>query len=124
MQVAAAPRMRRQRQEMTYVPTTKHHILGVERREEHGHDELYLPPPCRLAEPNQSSFAEIVLIRVVLSIRQVRQLERNDDTVGHERRAQSGTQPHEKHVSALIAAKRLHRGVVDHLHGSAERLAI
>src|SRR5258708_38122384 len=99
MQVAAAPRMRRQRQEMTYVPTTKHHILGVERREEHGHDELYMPPPCRLAEPNQSSFAEIVLIRVVLSIRQVGQLQPNDRPLRHRTRAPPAPPPPDNKVS-------------------------
>src|SRR5258708_12153065 len=99
MQVAAAPRMRRQRQEMTYVPTTKHHILGVERREEHGHDELYMPPPCRLAEPNQSSFAEIVLIRVVLSIRQMRPLAPNNTPPAPQPRAPTPPLPPLTHIS-------------------------
>lgn len=51
----------------------------------------------------------------------MRELEREHGPIAHDRASETGAQSEEEHLSALVAAKRLHRGVVDHAYRAAER---
>jgi hypothetical protein len=52
----------------------------------------------------------------------VRELKRLDDNAVHECRAEAGAEPEKQHPAALVAAERLHRGVVHDLRRLAERV--
>ena len=52
------------------------------------------------------------------------ELERLDDVVGDQRRAEPGAEPEEEHPAALVAADRLHGCVVDDPRRLAERALV
>ena len=76
--------------------------------------------PLLAAAPLQGANAEITLPRAV-AVRQVRQFHRHDDAVGDQRGAETGAETEKQQQSALVAAERLHRGIVDDLNRTAER---
>ncbi len=53
-------------------------------------------------------------------VRQVPDLQRFDDPVHDERRAQAGPQTQKQHAPALVTAHRLHRGIIDDTHRLTE----
>src|SRR5215213_6419679 len=68
----------------------------------------------------QARLPDHLLVRLATGIREVRQLERNDDAVHHERVAESRAEAQEEHRLPSVAAERLHGRVVHHPHGAPE----
>ena len=74
--------------------------------------------------PNRFSarLADVLVHTSALLVRQVREFHRLEHAIDDERRAEPGAEAEEEHAAALVAAQRLHGGVVDHSHGTPERL--
>jgi hypothetical protein len=67
-----------------------------------------MPCACSAGTPDVS-------LEGCVPVRQVTQLHRLHDAVDDHGGAQTGAEPEKQHLAAVIAAQRLHRGVVHHL---------
>ena len=76
-------------------------------------------PPFRFAESLESANAYVVFERP-FSIGQVAEFHWFHEPVGDERGAETRAQSKKKHLSAQVAAERLHRGIVDQPDGALE----
>ena len=90
-------------------------VLG---RVEHGGD------PRLLAAAFEAFLAKALEERFLPAQAQRAELERRDHVIGDQRRSEAGAEPEEQHASAVIRAKRLHRGVVDDADGTLEGFRI
>src|SRR5581483_6853027 len=77
--------------------------------------------PRATSELMIAGFAEVFLVRFAVPIRQMRELERNQHSLAHHRRSQTGAESEKQHAAAFVAAERLHRGIVDDADGLFER---
>ena len=68
----------------------------------------------------EAGVAQSIEDRFARTIRQAAKLERDDNVLGDECGADAGAEAEEEHASAVVAAERLHRGVVDHTDWPAE----
>src|SRR5205807_6372202 len=76
--------------------------------------------PFVSAQPFQSSLAEIVLVGAALFVGKMSEFHGLENTVYDHGRAQTRSQSEKKHAPFLVAAERLHGGVVDDLHRLAK----
>src|SRR5262249_37090490 len=121
--VRAASCVRRQLLQVAHVATAEHDVVDDERGEKELHDLVEMPAPARLAELLHPALAEDILLRAATMVRQMSHLERGDDVLADERRAEAGAESHEQHRPAAVAPDRLHHGVVDEPHRLAEGAA-
>ena len=118
--VVPAPETRRQLVEQARVAAAKDHVFRGHRGAQQLGAFEHGGAPAFFAERLQAALAEQVLERLVLE-RQVRELERHDAAIVDERGAEAGAEAEEQHAPALVAAERLHGGVVQDLDGLAKR---
>src|SRR5437870_3886069 len=86
--------------------------------------ERSTPVALLAAHALEAAQAQVVLVGAVLSVGEMGQLQRLQDAVAHEGRAEPGAEAEIEHSSALVAAEGLHGRVVDHPHGLAEGLRV
>src|SRR5881296_3488256 len=104
---------------MVDVASTENDVLRLERGDQTADDVLDVAPPLRepvRLQPVQSD----VPLESSIPIRQVAQLHRLHDALDDEGRAQAGPQAEEEHLSALVAAQRLHRRIIVDLDRASE----
>src|SRR5579864_7112162 len=118
--VRTQPRVRRQFAEPARVAAAEHDVVGLERGAEQLDSLADEPLPAPAAIALEPLLAEVVLERA-LAERQVRDLHRLDHTACDQRRSEPGAEPEEEHRAAVVAAERLHGGVIHHLRRYAER---
>jgi hypothetical protein len=111
---------RRQLTELPGVAASEHDVVRAHGRGEPLDRLEDGGPPLLLAEALAAALADVVL-EGRLAEGQVRELKRLDDNAVHECRAEAAAEPEKQHHAALVAAERLHRGVV-HLRRLAERV--
>src|SRR5262249_44110480 len=120
VRVVAEPGSRWKVLELRRVPTADHDLVRLERCTKARDHVEHVLPPAPLAVPLEPPDADVILERAPLLVRQVPELHGLQQAVDDERRAETGAEAEEEHAAASVAAERLHRGVVDHLHGPAE----
>jgi hypothetical protein len=103
------------------VPAAEHDVIHEEGGDEEVDDVEHVLSPAALAELRPSRRPDVVLVRLAVSIRKVRELEWNHGSVADHRAPEAGAESEEEHLPSVVAAECLHRRVVDHAHGAAER---
>src|SRR5262249_57260266 len=104
------------------VAAAEYHIVDVQRLTETVDHIEHVPAPFLLAGALQAGLADIVLVALTFLVRQVRELHRLEHAVDDQRGPEAGAEPEEQHAAALVAAQRLHGGIVDHPYRPAECL--
>src|SRR5205085_10839248 len=102
-------------------PAGGHEALTLRPRAERRDDRGDLLPPLLLAPSLQPTFSDVVLVCLVAFVRQMAELHRLQLAVDDHGRAKPRAQPNKQHATALIAAQRLHCGIVDDADRHAER---
>src|SRR5215831_13234036 len=108
-----------QRIEPLDIAAADHGVVGLEGGNQASHDVANVEAPFLLAVALESAPTHIVLIRALL-VGQVTKLHGLHDAVHNHRRSKPGSETEEEHLSALVAAQRLHGCVVDDLYRVAE----
>src|SRR5262245_35573218 len=99
---AASPS--RQTLEQLRVASAENDLVRFERgTEPRGHVGHVLAPPL-LAAALESGFTDVLLVRLAVLVRQVRQLHRRHDAIDDECRAEAGPEPEKQHPAFLVAA--------------------
>src|SRR5512146_1181004 len=112
--------VRRDFRHVLRVAAAEHDVVDEEGREEAIDDVEHVLSPVTRAELRAARRTDILLVRLAVAVRQVRELERNHGPVVDHRASQPGAESEEEHLAAVVAAECLHRGVVDHAHGTPE----
>src|SRR5205814_10459726 len=118
--VVAEPGSRWKLLELRRVSTADHDLVRLERCTEACDHVQHVLPPAPLAVALEPSDADVILERVPFLVRKVSELHGLEHALDDQGRAETGPEAEEEHAAAAVAAERLHRGVVDELHGPAE----
>src|SRR5215471_4898991 len=117
--VIACAGTRRQRIELLDITAADHGVIGLECGNQASYDIGNVAAPFLLAVALESAPTHVILIGGLL-VGQVTKLHGLHDAVHNHRRSKPGSETEEQHLSALVAAQRLHGCVVDDLYRVAE----
>ena len=117
--MAATDAARGSVREQPHVAAAQHHVLGGHRGAQQLGAFEHGGAPRLLTKRIQAALAEHVLERLIL-VWQVRELERDDPALVHQRGAEPRAESEKQHAAALVAAERLHRRVVEDADRHAE----
>src|SRR6266576_3908605 len=92
---------------------TENHIIGNQRFLQQHDGTKDFAFPLLFPELFQSRLAEVILDDVVVTVRQIAELEWEHVAFPDQGRTQSGAQSKKQHPPTTITAERLHRGVID-----------
>ena len=87
------------------VPAPQDDVVGLGRRRQPFHDVLHAFPPFLAAQALEAADADVVF-EGPLSVRQMSQLHRLENSIDDEGRSQAGPQTEEQHPPAAIASQR------------------
>src|SRR5262249_10681250 len=110
----------RELRQLARVAAAEDNVIRLEAGAEHGDDRLDVLMPLLRTALAEARLADVRLERAAL-VGQVAELHRRDEPVHRESGAEARAEPEEEHLPALVAAERLHRGVVDDPRGLPER---
>src|SRR5262245_55947822 len=113
--VAAGTRSRRQPAKMLHLSAAEYDIIRPHRLTQAFRHLEHPPPPLPFSITFERRLADVLFVGASLLEWQMRQFHRDDDAVGDEGAAEAGAQTQKQHAAALVAAQRLHCGVVDDL---------
>src|SRR5581483_6251905 len=121
--VRAEPHVLRQLVDELRVAAAEHDVVRLQRGRERGDRSDDILAPALLAAALEGGVADVFLERL-LSIRKVAELHRLHETARHECRAEPGAETEEEHrAGTVVAAERLHRGIVHDARRLTERCA-
>src|SRR5579883_1686108 len=120
-QVVAEPRTGRLFLDFFCVPTTEHDVVGEHCGLECWNSSRHGPAPPALTHPLESAATEDIAKRTATGFRDVAQFQWDNHILRDESRTEPGAKAEEEHPSAIVAAERLHRGVVDDSYRAIER---
>src|SRR5262249_52747745 len=117
--VIACARARRQRIELLDIAAADHSVVGLEYGNQASYDIGNVAAPFLLSVALESTPTHVILIGALL-VGQVTKLYGLHDAVYNHRRSKPDSETEEQHLSAVVAAQRLHGCVVDDLYRAAE----
>src|SRR4051812_32436438 len=83
-----------------------------------------MPLPFLSAEALITAKTDIVFVRAVVTVRQMGQFQRLQDSFDYQCRAEPGPKPKEHHSAALVTAQGLHRCIIHHPKRLVESLLV